>query len=514
MHSASGSPPADGNPTHADSVSVSGSGSDDDFNPRQLLVRSADRILSWVEYAKSSPGQLLMRIAWFLVPSFLQGRAADEKAQLGPTAYLDGMRGVAALVVFFCHTGLQAYSPAFGWGCGGGYYGLLRLPILRLLYAGDASVALFFVISGYAISYKPVRMIRSRSTHEFGAVMSSMVFRRGLRLYLPTIASTGLVVIFLRLGFYEPTRAFAKDPTYFRHLVMTHRTRLDSGLEQWMDWASNVFRSLALFHWESNPRPKNEYDNVTWTIPVEYRCSLYLFLIHIGTSRLKTHYRIITLMLFTCITYRKARWEFLLFLYGLACVEWDYARGAHTRVLTAALPQNERGKSEGSQLPLKAITWNLVSILALYLLSQPSHRRAETPGWVTLDSMIPEYWDNDRKRYWQGFGAGLFLLSVGHSAFWQRIFTADAVQYLGKISYALYLVHSRLTRWLQFILLRFVFFYLTGAEGDNYYRGFWLGTCLVIPVVIWCADVFWRAVDIPIVKFSKWVEKKLVAKDA
>ncbi|KAH7143774.1 acyltransferase family-domain-containing protein [Dactylonectria macrodidyma] len=508
----------DGYPTHADSapvsVSVSVSGSDDDFNPRQLLAQTANRILSFIEYAKSSPGQLLLRIAWFLVPSFLQGRPVNEKAKLAPTAYLDGMRGLAALNVFLCHTGFQAYYPALGWGCGGGYYGFLRLPFLRLMYAGDAAVALFFVISGYAISYKPVRMIRSRSTHEFGQAMTSMVFRRGLRLYLPTIASTGLLVLFLRLGFYESTRAFANDRTYFRHILMTHRTRLDSGLEQWIDWAGNVLRSLAPFAWDSKPHVANGYDGVTWTIPVEYRCSLYLFLIHMGTSRLKTHYRIMTLMLFTYITYRKGRWDFLLFLYGLACVEWDYARGAHTGVSTAALSQSERGESKGSRLPLKAIAWNVISILALYLLSQPSHRRDETPGWVTLETMIPEYWHEERDRYWQCFGAGLFLLSVGHSAFWQRVFTTDVVQYLGKISYSLYLVHGRPTRWLQFRVLRFVFFYLTGAEGDDYYRGFWLGLCFVFPVVIWCADVFWRAVDIPIVNFSKWVEKKLMAKDA
>ncbi|KAH7159771.1 acyltransferase 3 [Dactylonectria estremocensis] len=489
--------------------------SDDDFDPRQLVVRGAAQMLSFFEYAKSSPRQLLARFLWFLVPSFLQGRSAGSpKAKLGPTAYLDGLRGAAALGVFFCHHTYEAYNPDVGWGCGGGYYGFLRLPILRLTHSGRASVALFFVISGYALSYKPVGMIRSRNMLGFGPAMSSMVFRRALRLYLPTVVSTALIVVFLRLGLYEPTRDFSMDHTYFRHMLIPHKDRFDSGLEQWMDWANNVLYSLVLFNWDKQDG-LNAYDGFLWTIPIEYRCSLYLFLVYIGTSRLKTRYRIMSLMLITYITYRKARWDFLLFLYGLACVEWDYARGAHAHMSTSALPPSEKGPTNGSRRLLRVIAWNMLSVLALYLLSQPPSRSSETPGWKTLGSMIPEWWEGKlRDRYWQGFGAGLFVLSMGHSAFWQRVFNADAMQYLGKISYSLYLVHGRVSRGLQYTLLKFVFEYLTGTEGDDYYRGFWIGSCITIPAVICCADVFWRAVDIPIVKFSRWFETKLVAKNA
>ena len=60
-----------------------------------------------VDYIRSMPWRiLLVRFAWFFVPSFLQGRHAREQirpAKLHPTAYLDGMRGLAALFVYFCH---------------------------------------------------------------------------------------------------------------------------------------------------------------------------------------------------------------------------------------------------------------------------------------------------------------------------------------------------------------------------------------------------------------------------
>ncbi|KAH7177078.1 acyltransferase family-domain-containing protein [Dactylonectria macrodidyma] len=457
------------------SSSGSSSSTDDDFNPRQFLVQSADQIL-------------LRRLAWFLVPSFFQGPAAKDEAKLGPTAYLDGIRGVAAFAL-----------------------GLRR----RLLYNGSAAVALFFAISGYALSYKPVKMIRNRSmrTGDFGAALSSMVFRRALRLYLPTVVSTGCIVIFLRLGLFEPTRAYAEDPTFFRHMTRPHFPRFDSGFGQCIDWVTNVGRSLDVFY-SGHLGIGNAYDSVLWTIPIEYRSSLYLFLIYIGTSHLKTRFRIISLILIIFITYRQGRWDFLMFLCGLACVEWNYTCGVHADILAAALPQSEKGEAEGPRLPLRTIAWNLVSILALYLLSQPIYCLDETPGWVTLGSMIPEWWgDKIQHRYWQCLGAVLFTLSVSHSAFWQRIFTSNLAQYLGKISFSLYLVHSRFTRWWQFLLQRFIFLYITGVEGINYDYGFWLGTFFIVPGVICVADVFCRAVDIPLVRFSKWVEVKLVNKD-
>ncbi|KAF7550290.1 hypothetical protein G7Z17_g5825 [Cylindrodendrum hubeiense] len=79
---------------------------------------------------------LMVRFAWFLVPSFLQGVHIREQiypAKLGPTAYLDG----------------------------------------------SSAVAIFFVISGYALSYKPIQHTRSRKVGDFSNGLSSTAFRRG-----------------------------------------------------------------------------------------------------------------------------------------------------------------------------------------------------------------------------------------------------------------------------------------------------------------------------------------------
>ena len=52
---------------------------------------------------------------------------------------------------------------------------------------------------------------------------------------------------------------------------------------------------------------------------------------------------------------------------------------------------------------------------------------------------------------------------------------------------------------------------LTGKDTlFEYESGFVLGGIIVIPLTIWAADLFWRFVDIPIVKFTRWFEQSLL----
>lgn len=196
---------------------------------------------------------LLIRFLIFMTPSFLQGRHAREQirpAKIYPTAYLDGMRGLAALVVFFCHYSYQAFTIAMSWGAEGAHHQYLKLPFLRLWYQGPPAVCLFFVISGYALSYRPLKFARSRSVTEFSNTVSSLVFRRALRLYLPTIISTFMIVCLLRLGVYEWTREFANDRKYIKNIIEHHPKRMESSYNQWMDWLWHMFKFVHVFGWQ------------------------------------------------------------------------------------------------------------------------------------------------------------------------------------------------------------------------------------------------------------------------
>lgn len=103
----------------------------------------------------------------------------------------------------------------------------------------------------------------------------------------------------------------------------------------------------------------------------------------------------------------------------------------------------------------------------------------------------------------------VFIIGVGRAPGWQRFFNTSVIQYFGKISYAIYLMHGVGMHAIGYHWEKWAYS-ITGVEGYNYNTGFVLGACLCVPTVIWCADIFWRAVDIPTVRFAKWLESKMV----
>jgi len=454
----------------------------------------------------------VFRALIFLLPSFLQPRAFSQPARnchrLSPTAYLDGLRGLAALFVVFCHWSYTAFVVAEGWGYKGRNYDILRLPIVRLFYTGPAMVAIFFVVSGYALSLKPLMLIRARSGDgSFARTMSSSVFRRGIRLFVPTAASTLLVVVMIRIGLYEWTREFSGDRRYVRYAKEEHYRRLGTTSEQLRDWAWHMFYFVHVWGWEKFGGSTG-LDQHLWTIPVEYRASMVLFLTMVATSGLKTWARWVTVVGLMCFTYRSDRWDMMLFFAGMLLAEWDLIRAAHEpAAVSSLLPKDTSLPRRRRKEAVMAWMWTAVGVVGLFLLSQPNEGHEDTLGWAFLSSLVPEWW-SEKDRYWQCVGAVLLVLCLAHSpTTWQPLFNTRTVQYLGKISYAIYLMHGPVFHTAGYAIQRWAWG-ITGVRGVAYHLGFVLASVTVLPLLVWAADVFWRLVDAPTVRFARWTERK------
>ncbi|KAI8301966.1 hypothetical protein K4K61_008364 [Colletotrichum sp. SAR11_59] len=483
-----------------------------DLEVRFAIPRWSTLARGVVGYVRAVPWRVtLIRSLIFLLPSFVQSRFTREWSRpekLFPTSYLDGMRGLAALFVFFCHYFYQAFIIAEGWGSSETNYHILKLPFLRLFYQGPPAVCLFFVISGYALSLKPIKLIRSQKWDEFSATTTSLIFRRFIRLYMPTAISTFGIMLMLQMGVYEWTRDFAIDRKWHKNVMEPHPKPLDTFSEQIWDWVWSMFNFVHVFGWERFGG-STSYDVHLWTIPVEFRCSMYLFVTLIGLARVRTGLRFLFLWGIIAFTYCNNRWELLLFYFGMMLAEYDLILGNHNNNQPpAALPLNEAPPQKSR---FKGFLWAMLSILALYLMCQPDINYDVTPGWVWLCSFIPKWWEEEGYRFWQSIGSVLFVLAVSHSPRWKSFFNTAPVQYFGKISYALYLMHGPVMHTVGYTIERFVYS-RTGIEGYWYNTGFVIGSLGCIPAVIWAADVFWRLFDIPTVRFAKWFETKCAIK--
>ena len=92
-------------------------------------------------------------------------------------------------------------------------------------------VHVFFVISGLVLSRKPLQLARAHRYDDLHKTLSSSVFRRTIRLYLPAAFSTFLILLLIRAGWSRPPI----DGEF---------------LAQVEDWASAVFDMSKPWQWD------------------------------------------------------------------------------------------------------------------------------------------------------------------------------------------------------------------------------------------------------------------------
>ncbi|KAH0364235.1 hypothetical protein KCU65_g6910, partial [Aureobasidium melanogenum] len=243
--------------------------------------------------SKTSALQTTKRVLHFLLPSFLHLASSDTSTDtetpksVHPTAWLDGMRGVAALLVYIYHLSYSTHDVMTAW-TPTGKRDFLRLPFIRFFYNGHFMVSIFFVLSGYALSYKPVKQIRNGELQALREGLASSVFRRGMRLYLPCFVSTLIIVLVLRLGMYDWTRGIAVDDKRLTAHREVHPERLETFGKQIWIWATAFFAFVNPF--TATPI---YMDGHLWTIPLEYVASIFLYVTQLGLCGLRTRYLIV-----------------------------------------------------------------------------------------------------------------------------------------------------------------------------------------------------------------------------
>ena len=126
----------------------------------------------------------------------------------GRYAYLDGLRGVAALTVVLCHFVL-AFQPALlsgkaGQGAAAAGTGLAQTPLV-LFWSPDCAVHVFFVLSGFVLSSAMAGQPAGRQLARLGALL----VRRWVRLAGPILGSSLLAWGVIQAGWLRNTPAAA-----------------------------------------------------------------------------------------------------------------------------------------------------------------------------------------------------------------------------------------------------------------------------------------------------------------
>lgn len=374
--------------------------------------------------------------------------------------HLNGLRGVAALVVVVHHF-FYSFLMYAAKGSGPFLYEWQRWMYhtpLQLLIAGNFAVCIFFILSGFVLSYGYFR----GGGQEF---VRRSAAKRYFRLMPPILASVLISWFILQTGWHWNSEAAGLSGAPW---LANFWPRTVSFAEAVWYGAYGIIIGNAEAGLLSNP---------LWTMKVEFLGSLLVFVTLVLAGGLRRRWIVyLALGLVTLKTY------YLGFVIGMALCDLYCTRP----------------------------TWRPRSwILALAALGGFVLGAAPIPGpepswyYQALGGGIsPEQWF-----IWlHELGALLVMVAVLWSVGAARLLASRPLAYLGRISFALYLLHV--------LVLGTLTSYTVVVVNLSQSYGWALGVAFVsyVIVCILAADIFMRWVDEPSIRLATKIGRKLVPK--
>ncbi|RAL01962.1 acyltransferase family protein [Aspergillus ibericus CBS 121593] len=341
--------------------------------------------------------------------------------------WIDGLRGIASFLVILTHLArawdYALFSPRDDEEVPPR---VLQWPVLRIPWQGRIGVTIFAFLTGYVCGLKPMKL--SRAGNHLGAftAVAKSAFRRPPRLILP--ATIALIISWAMAQSGAFNVANRSDCWWCRYAA--------PDLED--SFRSEVIRlgQNFLSTWTTGYMA---YDDHQWALLPLLKASMLVYLLVCATMFVRFRWRVVIYSLMILYFHQDASKDTETFqiqaIYGLFLADLSHSSTLPT--LIHAYPWLRR---------ILILTFLLP--LGLYVASYPG----ENPTWspwseqlFTLATYIfpPEV--NIGKRY-TAIGVDLIIAAIYLSPTAQRFLSSGPLLWLGKQSFAVYLVHGTLLR--------------------------------------------------------------------
>nr|XP_036576440.1 hard surface induced protein [Colletotrichum truncatum]KAF6783178.1 hard surface induced protein [Colletotrichum truncatum] len=251
------------------------------------------------------------------------------------------------------------------------------------------------------------------------------------------------------------------------------------------------------------------YDPHTFTIPMELRGSMFIYLFLLGTAAIKAKWRLGIGSFLSAYSLIFGRWDMAAFMGGTVLSELDIRRTSNPGEGSLGYPGRSdpragKGNLSRSILSAAPTRW-VVIFVALYLLSYPDTSAEWTPGFVFLSSLVPRYYiPLSGWMFYQSMGAILLLPCILRSPVLIRILEGRFAQYLGRISFSLYLVHGPVLHSLGFWIMPRLFEHFGRAQG------YIIGWVILMAVTLYLTNLWNKKIDAWSTTVGRRVEKALL----
>jgi peptidoglycan/LPS O-acetylase OafA/YrhL len=448
-----------------------------------------------------------------------------------PLAYVTGLRGFCSVMIMIGHT--------INWRWKWIPDAVLAIPWLKFpLRGGHTGVTIFFWISGYTTTIKLCTLMQTRKTQSFHDNLASGIFRRYFRLFLPILPITLLSGILAQtsVAIIPHGRADVMKVNIFWW---------------WIKDAGHILNPYLHVRGQPGAGTGSKLLFQTWSLVTEFRSSMILYVFCAGTSKLSTrHRKVLIWMAILGAMAWDSYWSSMAFL-GMWFAECRVERGIIRASKHMMLPLKEGEKAVLSTPHDQRLGQPSLPAISPHALIAPGPQKARNSGFnlsrpVTfgvikkgalilmflysfvvlknpldtenltlfphnyLNMLVPDYWSKDSRMYMHlSIGAFMMLLPLDLLPELQQPLLTPFAQYLGELSFGMYVVHltvkwcfwdDRYLKWLKSVF-----------PNKDPTEDFWmivLGWLVMLAIDLWASELF-RHIDMLVLKFCKWLERKL-----
>ncbi|NSB23372.1 acyltransferase family protein [Clostridium saccharoperbutylacetonicum] len=355
---------------------------------------------------------------------------------------LDGLRGLAAFIVIIHHY-LVGFYPSTYTGninsirTSSGFDALISRTPFNLFFNGNASVCMFFILSGYVLSCKFFKY------KEKNIVISSAI-RRYLRLMIPVLSSIVLVFILMKFKL-------------FYNIQASTITGSDWWLGSFYNFEPNTFEMLKQGLYRVFFFSETSYNAVLWTMHYELFGSFIVFGFLFIFGKIKT--RVITYIVIIFLLFNT---YYLAFILGMFLSDIHSVNCKLINKINFRFPKI------------------FFLITGLYLCSYPSG--VDVTGSIYNYIKISKF--NDVVMLYHIIGSFFIMITLLNSYKLKNFFSNKIFLFLGKISFSMYLIHLIvLCSFSSFIFLNLINYF-------RYYQTFFIMLILSIPLIILISHCF------------------------
>ncbi|AEA43408.1 acyltransferase family protein [Fluviicola taffensis] len=392
----------------------------------------------------------------------------NTESQKSKLNFLDGVRGVAMLIVVLHHFGI-GFFPAINYlnpekihlGDGSIELMIAKSP-LSIFFNGGFAVSIFFVLSGFVLSYK-FHLTGNRK------LLTDYAAKRYFRLFIPVAGSIIICYVLHLCGLFTNHHPETIEITKSQDWL--------GGLFSNMKGPGDVLKNMFVDVFLNND---NRYNPVLWTMTIEFLGSLLVFsFLALTANTKKTILLHIIVAVLILLTDRKFYAAFIL---G-SLISKLFIDGF-------SFPKGLKGAS---------IKWILLAA-GIYFSSFPQSLFTDQSIWKPLNWS----WTNGYDLF-HVVGAFCILFVICFDKTLTRIFSIKPFLYLGKISFSFYLLHLAVMCTLGCFIFQQLW------KPGTYFIPFLVSFLICMVVSFICAHFYYKWVDKSSIRFSekmgKWIAK-------